>query len=176
MRPISIIVFCIISLRLSAQEDNKNKLVNFDGYLMLEDSIPVENAYLINYRTMKIVATDSTGYFKTLAQPGDSLMINHLTLEPQIAHVPDNPSKKPVIRVDFRIYHIAPIVANSYQFQMQNFEKNMKRMYAELQDLGYTSNVRKATRLNPYNADEYDPGVTLQLGDVLHLFRRKKSR
>jgi len=175
MRPISIFVFCIISLRLAAQEEDKSKLVNFDGYLMLEDSTPVENAYLINYRTMKIVATDSTGYFKTLAQPGDSLMINHLTLEPQIVHVPEDPSKKPVIRVDFRIYHIAPVVANSYKYQMQNFEKNMQRMYAELRDLGFTSNVSKSIRMNPYNPDEFDPGLTLQLGDVLRFFSRKKS-
>jgi hypothetical protein len=176
MRPISILVFCITTLRLFAQNEDKSKLVTFDGYLMLGDSIPVENAYLINYRTMKIVATDSTGYFKTLAQPGDSLMINHLTLSPKIVHVPEAPKKKAVISVEYRIYRIAPIVANSYKYQMQNFEKNMKRMYAELRELGFTSNVGKSTRLNPYNPDEFNPGLTLRPADIIRLFNRKKSR
>ncbi|WP_170111369.1 hypothetical protein [Mangrovibacterium marinum] len=174
MRPLSIFVFCIVTVRLFAQTDDKAKLVNFDGYLMLEDSIPVENAYLINYRSMKIVATDSTGYFKTLAQPGDSLMVNHLTLEPQIIHVPESPARKPIIPVNYRIYRIAPVVTNSYQYQMKNFEKNMKKMYAELHELGFTSHVYKSTRLNPYNPDEFNPGLTIRPGDLIRLFKRKK--
>ncbi|WP_163707449.1 hypothetical protein [Mangrovibacterium lignilyticum] len=174
MRPIAVILFCFSAFHVFAQEENIPKTVVFDGYLLLEDSIPIEGAYLINYRDMKIVATNSNGYFKMNAQPGDSLMINHLTLSPQVVHVPDFPIKNQKIRVEYRTYMIKPVVSNSYQYQMKNFEKNMQKMYAELRNLGYHPSRAKTIRLNPYNPDELDPGLTIGLSDLFRLFKRKR--
>lgn len=174
MRPLTVLFFCFSTLNLFAQEENNPKPVVFDGYLLIEDSIPAENAFLINYRTMKIVATDSTGYFKTYAQAGDSLMINHLSLAPKVIHVPESPVKSQKIRVDYRTYMIQPVVTNSYKYQMKNFEKNMEKMYAELRSLGYHPNRSKSTRINPYNPDEINPGLTVSLSDVFRLFKKQR--
>jgi len=174
MRSATILIFCFSTLNLFAQKENKPNLVEFEGYLLIEDSIPVENAFLINYRTMKIVATDSTGYFKTYAAAGDSLMINHLSLDPKVIHVPAIPPQKQKIRVEYRTYMIQPVVSNFYRYQMNNFEKNMKKMYAELSALGYHPNRSKSVRLNPYNPDETDPGLTISLSDLFGLFKKRK--
>ena len=174
MKPLSLILFCITSLQLFAQEELKKKTVVFEGYLMLEDTIPVENAYLINYRTLKVVATDSTGFFRTYAEEDDSLMINHLTIAPKVVHANNQPKSENTIRVEFRHYMIEPVISNSYQFQMANFEKNIKLMYAQLQKLGYHSNISKSIRINPYDPDELDPGLTVRLNDLFRFLKKKR--
>ncbi|RKD85172.1 hypothetical protein [Mangrovibacterium diazotrophicum] len=174
MRPIVVIILCFSAAKVFAQVEDTPKLVAFDGYLLLEDSIPVENAFLINYRTMKIVATDSTGYFKTFAQPGDSLMINHLSLAPQIVHVGESPTKKQKIEVAYRTYMIRPVISNSYSYEMKNFEHNMEKLYAELRSLGYHPDRARSVRLNPYNPDEFNPGLTVSLSDLFGLFKRRR--
>lgn len=174
MRLLLAILLCISVSQIFAQETPNPQTVVFEGFLMLEDSIPVENAYLINYRTMKIVATNSMGYFKTTAQIGDSLMINHLTLMPKVVHVTVQSNTNEKIRVEYRTYMIEPVVSNSYAFQMKNFEKNMKLMYRQLEKLGYHPNISKTVRMSPYNPDEYDPGLTIRLGDLINLFKRKR--
>ncbi|WP_372773298.1 hypothetical protein [Mangrovibacterium sp.] len=174
MRLLLAVLLCISVFPLFAQEDPNPQTVVFEGFLMLEDSIPIENAYLINYRTMKIVATNSKGYFKTTAQIGDSLMINHLTLMPKVVHVPEQSKAIDTIGVDYRTYMIEPVVSNSYAIQMKYFEKNMQSMYRQLEKLGYHPNISKSVRIPPYNPDEYDPGLTIRLGDLISLLKRKR--
>ena len=123
---------------------------------------------------MKIVSTDSTGYFKTFAQAGDSLMINHLSLAPQIVHVGSSPEKKQKIHVDYRTYMIRPVISNSYSYEMKNFERNREKLCAELQSLGYHPDRAKQVRINPYNPDEFNPGLTVSLSDLFRLFRKRK--
>lgn len=150
------------------------ELFAFEGYLFSEDSVPVENAYLINYRTLKIVATDSTGYFKTFVQQGDSLMINHLTLSPKVVHAHAGKAKNNVICVPFRTYLIKPVVAMDYTIQMKHFEKNMKLLYQQLAKLGYHAPARSNTYGNPYNPDAVNPGVSLNISELIRLIKKKK--
>lgn len=173
MKPLFFLFLLLFSLQLLAQEPETRKVVMFQGYLMAEDSIPIENAYLINYRSMKVVTTDSTGYFRTWAEEGDSLMVNHLTLQPKVIHVNENPKLQNRIRVDYRVYSIKPVVTNEYALQMKYFEKNMKILYAQLENLGYHPNISRSMRLSPYNPDEPDPGLTIRLGDLFSLFKKK---
>lgn len=176
MKPLFVLFMSVISSQVVAQnqEPEPGKPVLFQGYLLAEDSIPVENAYLINYRSMKVVATDSTGYFRTWAEDGDSLMINHLSLQPKVIYANKGTKNENRFRVDYRIYNIKPVVTNEYALQMKYFEKNMKRMYAQLEDLGYHPNIGRSMRLSPYNPDEYDPGLTIRLSDVVGLFKKKR--
>ncbi|MGD9931444.1 MAG: hypothetical protein AB7U05_15585 [Mangrovibacterium sp.] len=79
----SIIVILLLALGSRAQE-NKSGTIVFEGFLLTEDSIPLENALLINYRTYKMIKTNQLGYFKTSLSEGDSLIINHVSMLPQI--------------------------------------------------------------------------------------------
>jgi len=67
MRSFLTILFLFFVTTLIAQNPSDSVIV-FSGYILSEDSVPMENAYLINYRDTKIVMTDSTGYFKIFAQ------------------------------------------------------------------------------------------------------------
>ncbi|MFV0376141.1 MAG: hypothetical protein ACK5JD_02430 [Mangrovibacterium sp.] len=174
MKPLFVFLLFIMSAQLSAQEPEQPKTILFQGYLLAEDSIPVENAYLINYRSMKVVATDSTGYFRTWAEEGDSLMINHLSLQPKVVFANKRSKNENRFRVDYRIYVIKPVVTNEYALQLKYFEKNMKLMYAQLENLGYQPNVSRSLRMSPYNPDEMDPGLTIRLGDIIGLFKKKR--
>lgn len=174
MKPLLILFLSVISTQILAQETEQKKPILFQGYLLAEDSIPVENAYLINYRTMKVVATDSIGYFRTWAEEGDSLMINHLSLQPKVVYANKSSKNENRFRVDYRIYSIKPVVTNEYALQIKYFEKNMKLMYAQLEKLGYHPNISKSMRLSPYNPDELDPGLTLRVNDLVNLFKRKR--
>ncbi|MGD9931446.1 MAG: hypothetical protein AB7U05_15595 [Mangrovibacterium sp.] len=169
--------FLLISLLLSLPVftlAQAPELFAFEGYLFSEDSVPVENAYLINYRTLKIVATDSTGYFKTLVQQGDSLMINHLTLSPKVIHAHPGKAKNNLIHVPFRTYLIKPVVAMDYTIQMKHFEKNMTLLRQQLAKLGYHAPVRTNAYDNPYNPDAVNPGVSLNLSELIRLIKKKK--
>lgn len=174
MKPLFLFCFSLIAIQIQAQDYTPKKIILFQGYLQANDSVPVENAYLINYRSMKIVTTDSTGYFKTWAEEGDSLMINHLALQPKVIHANNKPKLENRIRVDYRIYAIQPVVTNEYALQMKYFEKNMKLLYAQLENLGYHPNTSKSIRMSPYNPDETDPGLTIRPGDLIRLFKKKR--
>ena len=174
MKPLFVFCFSLIALQVFAQEYAPKRIIPFQGYLLADDSIPVENAYLINYRTMKVVTTDSTGYFKTWVEEGDSLMINHLALQPKVIHANNKSKFGNRIRVDYRIYAIQPVVTNEYALQMKYFEKNMKILYAQLENLGYHPNISKSIRMSPYNPDETDPGLTVRLSDLIGLFKKKR--
>lgn len=176
MRPLFAFLFCVSSIQLFGQDSSsEDSLQVFEGYLIYEDSIPVENAYLISYKTRRIVATDSTGYFRARVLPGDSLMINHLTLEPQVIHPDQFPTPKARIVVDFRTYMITPVISNSYKKQMANFNKNVEKLYSDLRKNGYAPQESQYRRTNAFNPDELNPGLTIQPGALLNLFKRKKN-
>lgn len=55
-----------------------DSLVIISGLILAPDSQAIENAYLINYRTLRANATNEEGEFKNTLQTGDSLKIHHV--------------------------------------------------------------------------------------------------
>ena len=159
---------------LTIAQAQQDSILVFSGYIFSEDSVPVENAYLINYRDTKIVATDSTGYFKTFAQYGDSLMINHLSLQPKVIHAEKGRANSNKFYVNFRNYNIRTIATRSYSLDYYHFEQNIKKLYRDLEKLGLrnASAVRRSSG-NPYNPDKTNPGVGVNLSELIHLFKKK---
>jgi len=49
------------------------------GRILGPDATPVENAYIINYRDLSVFSSRADGRFNIWAQPGDSLLINHIS-------------------------------------------------------------------------------------------------
>lgn len=164
----------LISIFIYAQNTPEPILV-FNGYIFSQDSIPVENAYLINYRDTKIVTTDSTGRFKIFVQAGDSLMINHISLSPMVIHAKKGKAKNNIFYVDFRDYTLRTVVTRSFDRDYYNFEKNIKKLYRDLEKLGLRNpNQVRRSSANPYNPDGFNPGVTLNLGEIIRLVKKKK--
>ncbi len=111
----------------------------FEGYVFSEDSVPVEDAYIINYRNMKIVTSDSNGYFKTPVNPGDSLMINHISLSPKVIHANHNSATDNLFYIDFKIYTLNTCVMRQAAegVNMENFERNIQKIYKSIEKQGF---------------------------------------
>ncbi|WP_423127355.1 hypothetical protein [Gaoshiqia sp. Z1-71] len=167
-----ILLFAVFIPFIGLSQNQDEKLIIFEGYLFSEDSVPVENAYLINYRTLKIVATDSTGYFRTYLQEGDSLMINHLSLSPKIVHATAGKATENTFIVAYRNYMIKPVV--TYSLEMKYFEKNMQLLYTQLANLGLRNTTVIKSYGNPYNPDRINPGLQLNLSDLIRSSRKRK--
>lgn len=131
-----VLILCLISSTNSKAQDS-TKI--FEGYIYAEDSLPVENAYVINYRTQKIVMTDENGYFHTPMQVGDSLMINHVSLSPTVIHANTGPAFLNVFVVDFKMYTLKTCVLRSQEKtrDMKNFETNIAKIYDSLKKEGF---------------------------------------
>ncbi len=128
-----------LSLPLSLLGQNpKEHIVFFRGYVFDEDSVPARDAHLINYRTLKIIITDTTGYFATYLYEGDSLMINHLSLAPKVIHANAKPARENKSYVPFRINMLRLISANEvrYKMEMKYAEENINILYAEMERKG----------------------------------------
>lgn len=54
-----------------------DSLVTISGIILDPDLQAIENAYLINYRSLRANATNEKGEFKITLQAGDSLKVHH---------------------------------------------------------------------------------------------------
>ncbi|HKJ41257.1 MAG TPA: hypothetical protein VKA27_04145 [Sunxiuqinia sp.] len=166
--------FLILLVIAVVAQDRADSITAFHGYILTEDSVPVENAYLINYRTTKIITTDSTGYFNTYLHPGDSLMINHLTLKPKVIHANADKVSSNRFYVAYRRYQIPTVATKTFNRDEYYCQKNIRKIYADLERLG----VRHVRPLrigngNIYDPDRVSPGVGISLSDLISFFKRK---
>lgn len=166
----------IILLTSAVDAQNKNDSVFvFSGYIFSEDSVPVEDAYLINYRDTKIVATDVAGYFSVSVQGNDSLMINHLSMQPLIIHPKPGNAASNIYYLKHKRYQIKT-VSSEGNIEHQNFEKNVQNMKTALENMGlqHIKSPRGSIN-NPYNPEKRSEGLTITLEDFFKLFRKKKK-
>ncbi len=163
------------SLTLAAQDPTKQ--IAFEGYLFGADSIPAIDAHLISYQTMKIVTTDENGRFVIYAEPGDSLMINHINLQPTVIHVSSNRETNHYF-IPYRRNMIGTVFTNPEEdLRMKYFEDNKKAIGFSIQELDLTPNMSETLRMSPYNPDEANPGLNIPLFYYLRkLLRKKKDR
>lgn len=167
-------VLLLVTIIAASAKDKADSIIAFHGYILSEDSVPVENAYLISYQTTKIIMTDSTGFFNTYLHPGDSLMINHLTLKPTVVHANEKKASANKYYVAYRHYQIPEVTTHRYDRDQYYFQKNIKKIYADLERLGLRNpNVNQSGFDNPYNPDLVSPGVGIDLVSLFRLFKRK---
>jgi hypothetical protein len=138
-------------------QNSKERIIVFRGYVFYEDSVPVRDVHLINYRTLKIIVTDSTGYFATYLYEGDSLMINHLSLVPKVIHANAKPAAENKIYVPLRTRMLNEISMNEvrYIIEMQYAQNNINSLYRDLEKLGLRNTNRIAS---------YDQSLPLRMG------------
>jgi len=156
--------FILVLLFLSAAsfgQISSEKTFVFDGYVMTPDSMPLDGAYIINYRNSKIVATDHSGYFKMVVEKGDSVMINHLSMAPKVVKVRQTYIDKVRIIVDFRTYMVNPITTYDEEKKRSNLEKNMQQLNQDMKEQIIVDPTKRTGNDNTYNEATYNPGATI---------------
>jgi len=166
--------FLGLSLYTAAQDQARQTQDNilFQGYVFSEDSVPVEDAFLINYRTSKIVTTDKNGYFKTSLLQGDSLMINHLTLSPKVIYAEKADSETINVYVPYRTYILKAISSGNYEKEKKNIEESMKQVKKDIDKQILIKQSQRTSNENPYDDDVQNPGITIP---IIHLDKPKKQ-
>ena len=72
-------LICFLTITMTCLGQEHIPFIRIQGTVYSPDSIPVENAYLLSYKTLRAYATDKSGYFDILIQADDSLKLNHLS-------------------------------------------------------------------------------------------------
>jgi hypothetical protein len=121
-----LVLSCLMVLTLFAKAQPTDSLIFFSGYILDEDSLPIENALLINFRTIHSCSTNGKGFFKIWLIKGDSLMLNHISYERRIVKANDKPSQSNCYYLKFSPYEMKTIAVNYRNFEMENFRRNMK--------------------------------------------------
>lgn len=135
-----IAIFAFVSSQIFSQNNTIiNHTIIFEGYLFSEDSIPMENAHIINYRTAGIVVSSKTGYFRFEVEEGDSLMINHISLTPTVIHANDNYKEENNYYIPYKLYTISVCLAerSDHKAEMANFNNNIAKVYKSLEREGF---------------------------------------
>jgi len=172
MKILFIIQLLFLSCIVYAQQPQKGKNILFQGYIFSDDSIPIENAFIINYRTSKIITTNESGYFKTLLHKGDSLMINHVSLAPKVLYFNSDVSETIRVYVPYRTYLLKVINKGEYEKQKKNIDKNTKIVKKDILNQIYIKNIHRSGNVNPYNDDDNNPGIIVP---ILQLNKVKKT-
>lgn len=155
-----ILVCCVSVLSASAQTEIP-KTFAFDGYVLSQDSMPLEGAFLINYRNSKMVASDHSGYFKMVVEEGDSVMINHVSMTPTVVKVFPTYIRKAHIYINYRTYTINPITTYDEKKQLDNLDQSMEQLNKNLKEQIIVDPTKRTGNANTYNDNIANPGATI---------------
>lgn len=160
--------FMLIMMVIQAQ--HPTPLILFSGQVLGPDSIPVENAYLVNYRTLRAYATNAGGRFRIPFQTGDSLKLVHISYRPEIlkASVTDT-----TIIVCFEENAIEMVTVKAAELELQYFNKNMDVLSQQIKEMSHY-NYRNTKIQNPYNTNQFTGSTGIAISDIILLFKKKK--
>jgi hypothetical protein len=122
----------------------------FSGYIFDEDSIPIENAVLINFRTLKSDVTNKEGFFQLFVDECDSLLINHISYERRIVKANSFPANDNKYYLALSSYELRTVSINYREIMnLQNTMNEMKRQMKE-----NTPVYRTGTEYNSYAPEQ----------------------
>ncbi len=182
MKHFLLFLFILLAISSIAQE---KELFLLKGLILSHDSVPVENAYIINYRTYATFASRENGRFNVFVQPGDSMVISHLSHMRKIIYA-DSVRKNPEIYLELDTVSLGQVnIFQKHVDKVEHMRKNLKAMkftiipqpfepYTESEKMkafvAEHNNVKKAeaTSLKFYN---------FSVSSILkELFKRKKNK
>ncbi|GET35024.1 hypothetical protein PbJCM13498_38870 [Prolixibacter bellariivorans] len=179
MRFFLVAAILFVNTGLFAQ-DMPDSTFRFSGFIFDKDSIPVEGAYVINYRTMMGMATNQDGHFSLTCQPGDSLMVSHISYKREIIKVNSyNPMASPkVYYMHFAAHEMSPLIVLQNPNNMKYFAKNIDQMNKQIKKM--VQNIRPNTNGGAVNMSTNPAlgggvGISFNLADVAALFVKKKT-
>ncbi len=160
MRILLLIILLGITTTCFAQETKKDKLM-FEGYLFSEDSVPIENAFLVNFRTSKIVTTNKLGFFRISLESSDSVMITHLSQNPLVIYAKNLKRNENIIYITNRSYLLNPVPTSTKVNEQQYIDENMDRIKEKSEEPSLEDIKSQSGNVNPYDTEEDNPGATI---------------
>jgi len=146
----------------------------FSGYVLDEDSIPIENACLINYRTLRAFSVDEKGYFNIKVQKGDSLKINHLSYKQLIVKANPLSSFNNFFFLPFEPYVIKTVEVKYRNMEMEYFNRNMALIFEQMK-INPPIRYQRGAVVNSYAPGAQDPGFGINLSDIISLFKKVRK-
>lgn len=126
----------IIATHLAVYSQDFNSILRVQGYIFSPDSLPVENAYLISYQTLRAYTTDENGKFDLLLFSNDSIRINHLAYKPVVVQA--NEYSEPIkIYMEYQENNIDEVSVRLKNSDQINMESNMAIILNEVQNTYY---------------------------------------
>ena len=106
-----------------------------EGVILNPDSIPVENAYLVSYKTLRAFTTDEKGAFRIMLYADDSLKISHISYVPQVIK-PSGQKEKRTIILQYAENMIGTVNLND-EASLQNMETNFELINQQMTEKHY---------------------------------------
>lgn len=145
-------------------------MFQFKGQILDTDSIPVEHAYLVNYRTLRAYATDRNGRFKIPCYTGDSLKLVHVSYQSKIIKV--SPIDTTIL-VDYDENMLGSVTVKSVDLELQYFNKNWENMSLQIGQMSHY-NYKNTKVQNPYDANQFTGTTGIRISDIIDLFKKRK--
>ena len=134
------------------------------------DSIPVPGVAVINTRTLKMVRTDSTGFFQTEIAGNDSVFLYHIAFKRRFVNENDNGK---ILRLEPQINEIqqVDVIDNAVQ-EMKNLQQNLEDikgliLVKKFTDSDFTESLRISGSVQQNGS--HDKGFKPFFGPTLHL-------
>lgn len=170
--PKLLLTVCLVLFALMSFAQATAPMFRFTGRIIGPDSLPVENAYLVNYRNAKAYATNSDGTFNIPVMTGDSLKFFHVAYQSKIVKLSPYFT---TISVEFEDNIIEEVTVKSIDIEMINFNKNANVWGKELEQLS-KYNYHNTKVQNPYNTNQYTGTTGILVSDIIKLFKKKKKK
>jgi hypothetical protein len=144
---IFIVILTLLPTFIWAQQSDS--IFQFSGYVFDNDSLPVENAYLINYRDFRAFSTDENGRFNFKVHKGDSLKILHISFDPVVVKPQTNYTNDTSFFLSYELNIIETVQIKNRNIEMEYFYKNMDNIRKQLAKEYHYQYQSGAVR-NPY--------------------------
>lgn len=126
MRFIILSLLLVFFLDCFPQQSGK---ILISGIIINTDSVPVPDVAIININSGKTVRTNTNGFFQTEMDPGDSLLVYHISFKKLFLTEKNNVSK---IMIEPQIQEIIQVdIVDKYRKELKNLEeteKDIKRL------------------------------------------------
>jgi hypothetical protein len=146
----------------------------FSGYVLDCDSMPIENAVLINYRSLRAFTTKEDGSFKVPFQTGDSIKINHISYAQKVIHPNEDPRSSNTFYLEFDPFEIRTVAVTHNPIELQYFERNMARIFEELKLQRGPQKPTGGPIYNPYDPSTPPAYAGINFIDLYKLLKKKK--
>lgn len=180
MRALLLVAILLITSTELIAQNRPDSTFQFSGFIFDKDSIPVEGAYVINYRTMMGMVTNQDGHFSLTCQPGDSLMISHISYERKIIKIKkyDLIASPKVYYMHFAAHEMSPLIIQQNPNNMKYFAKNIDQMNKQIKKM--VQNIHPRNAGGPINMSTNPAlgggvGINFSLADVATIFQKKKT-
>lgn len=98
----------------------------FSGIIITNDSVPVPDASIINTHTLETTKTDNKGFFQTVMEGNDSLLVHHIAYQKRFINQKHNAL---YIIVEPEIHQLKEVQINHYnQNALKNNLDNIKEL------------------------------------------------